>query len=280
MAKGEMPAALGRLKIGWEFFGSELKRRREAVGFTQQQLGDRVYCSGSYIGQFEVAIRKPQGDLAERIDAALETDGYLARMCEKLIESSPYANYFAEAAYLEGLALTIRQYASTFVPGLLQTAAYARAVFVAAQPVAPEEKIDELVAARLARGHLLDHPTEPLLWVVLDESVLRREVGGPAVMREQLMHVAQLVRRRRILVQVFPFEAGAPPVGGLLKLMTFKDAPPVAYEEGSATGNLLDDPALVAQCELDYDLIRASALSPERSLALIESAAEEFEHEQ
>ncbi|WP_331461593.1 helix-turn-helix domain-containing protein [Streptomyces paludis] len=255
------------------------QRHREAAGLTQHQLGARVFCSGSYIGQFESGFRRPQLDLAKRMDAELHTGGILARMCKALINSSPYANYFAEAAYLESLAGAIRQYAPVFVPGLLQTRAYARAVFLAAQPLTPEEKIEELVAARLERGALLNHPTTPLLWVVLDESVLRREVGGHAVMREQLLYIVELMRKRRVMVQVLPYEAGAPSVGGLLKLMEFDDAPPVAYEEGSQTGNLLDDPALVAQCSLDYDLIRASALSPERSLALIELAAEEFEHE-
>ncbi|MEW1718433.1 helix-turn-helix transcriptional regulator [Streptomyces sp. NPDC093109] len=280
MAKGERPGALGRLKIGWEFFGSELKRQRESAGLTQHQLGERVFCSGSYIGQFEAGFRKPQLDLAERIDVELRTGGLLGRMCAALINSSPYANYFAEAVYLESLAVSIRQYAPVFVPGILQTRAYARAVFLAAQPLAPEEKIEELVVTRLERGKLLNHPTTPLLWVVLDESVLRREVGGPAVMHEQLTYIAQLMRRRRILVQVLPLDTGAPPIGALLKLMTFEDMPPVAYEEGSKTGNLLDDPAVVDQCELAYDLARAAALSPERSLALIESAAEEYGHEQ
>lgn len=266
----------GNPKTGWEFFGTELKRLREAAGLTQQQLGSRIFCSAAYIGQFETAIRKPQLYLAEQMDIVLGTDGLLGRLCKKLVESSPYVGYFAEAVYLEGIAVTIREFATMFVPGLLQTAAYARAVCLASRPVAPEEWIENKVAARLDRGRLLDHPTKPAFWAVLDESVLRRVVGGAAVMHEQLRHLVELVQRRRIILQVLPFGAGAPALSGMLTLMTFEDAPPVAYHEGPKTGNLLDDPAAVTHCELTYDHVRAAALSPEASLTLIQSAAEDY----
>ncbi len=253
MANAASARKSGQL-LGWGFFGSELKRRREAAGLTQQELGNKVFCSGSYIGQFETAVRRPQPEIAERIDACLGSDGFFKRLCEELIRSSPYADYFAEAVYLEGLATGIREYASTFVPGLLQTAAYARAVFLGGFPFAPEDEIESWVAARLERSRILGHPTAPLLWVILDESVIRRRVGGASVMSEQLLHVASLARRRRIGVQVLPFGMGAHALGGALSLMTFQDAPPVAYTEAVHTGNLLDDPATVSRCEQIYDL--------------------------
>ncbi|MFE0047270.1 helix-turn-helix domain-containing protein [Streptomyces albireticuli] len=274
MANGRGSGRYGQSKVGWEFFGSELRLRREAAEFTQQELGMRVFCSGSYIGQFEAGIRKPQLEVAQRIDAVLETGGFFTRMCEELINNSPFSDYFAEAAYLEGVADTIQVYAPMFVPGLFQTADYARAVFLGGFPFALDGDIDNWVAARMERARLLEHPTTPMLWAVLDENVLRRKVGGAAVMREQLLHLASLVRRRRIGVQVLSYSAGAPALGGLLKLMTFTDAPPVAYGEGPMTGNLVDDPALVAKCGRLYDLVRASALSPEASLDLIQAAAE------
>ena len=99
-------------------------------------------------------------------------------------------------------------------------------------------------------------------------------------MAEALAHVASLGFRHRIIVQVLPFAAGAhAALDGGLKLMAFADAPPLAYVDGLGTGRLLDDAATVARHELTYDLIRASALSPQQSLALIESVAEDYAHE-
>lgn len=121
-------------KFGWGFFGSELKLRREQAGLTQQELGNRVFRSASYIGQFEVAIRKPQLDLAERIDEVLETGGLFGRLCKDLINRSPFADWFADAADLQKLAATISVYCPSLVHGLLQVEEYAREVFRAAQP--------------------------------------------------------------------------------------------------------------------------------------------------
>ncbi|WP_086566984.1 MULTISPECIES: helix-turn-helix domain-containing protein [Streptomyces] len=280
MAKDPGPVGrYGQSKVGWEFFGSELKRRREAVGLSQQELGRRVFCSGAYIGQFETAVRKPQLDVAQRIDVELQTEGFFERMCTELINNSPYVNYFAETAYLQGLASTIHEFAPTFVPGLLQTEAYARGVFLGGFPFAPEDRIQTWITARLERARMLEHPTRPLLWVVLDECVIRRSIGGAGAMSEQLAHLVNLVEKRRIGVQVLPFGAGAPALGGALSLMTFEDAPPVAYTEGVKSGQLLDEPALVGDCRRLYDLVTAAALSLEASLSLIKSAAEEYAHE-
>ncbi|MEX2984697.1 Scr1 family TA system antitoxin-like transcriptional regulator [Streptomyces sp. C36] len=266
----------GQSKVGWEFFGSELKRRREAAELSQQELGRRVFCSGTYIGQFETGVRKPQLDVAERIDAELGTDGFFARMCEELINSTTNVPYFADVAYLEGIATEIHAYAPMFVPGVLQTAAYARAVFKGGFPLAPNDDIDAWVAARLERQCIVAQPTTPLLWVVIDENVIRRPTGGAAVMREQLEHLASLARSDRLVVQVLPYSSGAPVLGGMLKLMTFDDAPPVAYSEGAMSGSLMDGPALVAKLQRAYDFARAAALPRDSSLTLIEAAAEEY----
>ncbi|SDC12598.1 helix-turn-helix domain-containing protein [Streptomyces prasinopilosus] len=269
--------ANGSRQAAWEFFGAELKRRREESGFTQVELGARVFVSGGYIGQFEQAIRKPQLDVARRIDETLRTDGIFERLCRKLIDDRRYADYFVKAAELETLATKICEFAPALIPGLLQTPAYARAVTLAMNPFAPEETVDEKVAGRVERGRLLKDATRPVYWAILHENVLRIPVGGPAVMAEQLERVAELARDRSVLVQVLPYAAGAYPVmTGDLRLMEFDDAPATAYTEAVYSGNLLDDPAVVQRAQSAYDLLRADALSPELSLALIQSAAEDF----
>ncbi|MFG2642422.1 helix-turn-helix domain-containing protein [Streptomyces sp. NPDC048370] len=259
--------------------GAELRHARERKGLSQEALGELLFVSGSYIGQMEAGTRRIRPEIASQLDEVLGTGGFFARNC-KAANRSRYPDHFAEAAEAEAMAKAIKEFAPLLIPGLMQTPAYAREVFRAYQPTALDEKIDELVAARLDRGHLLDDPTKPLLWVVLGEAVLRQEVGGPAVMAEALRHVARLVRRHRVIVQVLPFKAGAyGPMTGSLKLRSFEDAPPLVYLQGLGTGRLEDDPATVMRHTLTYDLLGAAALPPRESLALIESVAEDYAHE-
>ncbi|WP_353943921.1 helix-turn-helix transcriptional regulator [Streptomyces sp. HUAS MG91] len=259
--------------------GEELRHARERAALTQQALGELLFVSGSYVGQMEAGTRRILPDMAVRLDEILKSGGFFVRHCTKA-NRSKHPEHFAEAAEAEALATTIMEYGGMLIPGLLQTPEYARAVFRDFQPTAPDEVIDELLAARMERAHLLDDPTKPLLWVVLDEAALRRPVGGPAVMADNLRHVADMMRRHRAVVQVLPFSAGGhASLHGLLKLMHFDDAPPLALIEAPSVGLLLDDPATVSRHQLTYDLLRANALTPKQSLALITSVAEDYAHE-
>lgn len=259
--------------------GAELRHAREKAGLTQEELGRPLFVSGSFIGQLEAGTRRMQPEYAAQMDEILETNGFFARNC-KASNKSRYPNHFAEAVEAEAIATEIKQYVPLLIPGLLQTKAYATAVFRAYRLTATDAEIDELVDARLHRACLLGDPTTPAFWAVLDEAALRRPVGGPAAMAEVLCHVGQLIRRHRIIAQVLPFNAGAhAAMDGAIKLMYFSDAPPLAYIDGAGVGQLLDDPATVARHELTYDLVRASALSPEASLALLESVAEDYANE-
>ncbi|WP_030933060.1 helix-turn-helix domain-containing protein [Streptomyces sp. NRRL B-24720] len=258
--------------------GAELRHRRDRAGLSQEELGLPLFVSGSFIGQLESGTRRMQVDQAQKIDEILHADGFFVRNCVAL-KKSKYPDHFAEAAEAEANATRIKEYAPLLIPGLLQTEPYARAVFRAYQPTAEGDVIDDLTTIRLDRAQLLSDPTTPLVWAVLDEAVLRRQVGGPTVMAEALHHILKLARRHRIIVQVLPFSAGGhAAMDGGLKLMAFSDAPPLAYLDGLGSGQLLDDPASVAGYELTYDLLVAGALSPEASLALIDSVAEDHAH--
>ncbi|MEU6848100.1 helix-turn-helix transcriptional regulator [Streptomyces sp. NPDC046716] len=268
--------ANGSRQAAREFFGQELKRRREEAGLTQVELGIRVFVSGGYIGQFEQAIRKPQLDVAQRIDDVLQSDGIFERMWRSLIDDHRYADYFAEVVELERLATRVCQFAPSVIPGLLQTAAYARSVTIAANPFVTDEYVEEKVTARLERAQILRDATRPEYWATLHENTLRPPVGGSAAMAEQLDAIAALMQQRVAWVTVVPYAAGAhAAMGGLLQLMEFDDAPPVAYTETSFSGTLIDEPAVVKRAQRAYDLLRVAALSPEASLALIRSAAED-----
>lgn len=268
--------ANGSRQAAWEFFGTELKRRREDAGITQVELGARVFVSGGYIGQFEQAIRKPQLDVAQRIDEALQTDGIFERLCRRLIDDPRYADYFAGVVELERLASTVCDFEPTVIPGLLQTPAYARALTLATHPFAADEFVEGRVTARVERSRILDDAARPVYWAVVHETVLHVPVGGAEATAQTLEHMCLMAAERKVLLQVLPFSAGAPANSGSLRLMEFEDAPPTAYTETSFSGSLLDDPAVVHRARRAYDLIRGAALSPEASLALVRSAAEGF----
>jgi hypothetical protein len=245
-----------------------------------------VFVSGAYIGQIETAIRRPRLELSIRFDAALNSGQHLEGLCRIAHKSKPlhtngHSSYFAEAADHESRASAIHEYAASVVPGLLQTEDYIRAFVKAADPRAPQAKVDALVANRLMRAARLDNSTRPEFWVVLHENVLRIPVGGRAVMAAQLRSIADRARAGRIIAQVLRYQDGAHAMmAGMVSLMSFDDAPDLAYTESAYSGQILDETEPVALYWKAYDLARAVALSPEASLALLDSAAEDFAHEQ
>ncbi|MCL6739129.1 helix-turn-helix domain-containing protein [Streptomyces neyagawaensis] len=260
--------------------GAELRHAREKAGLSQEDLGQRLFVSGSFVGQLESAVRRMQPEIARLIDLALGTGDFFLRNC-RATSKSKYPEHFAEAAEAEAEATEIREYAPLLIPGLLQAPVYTRAVCRAYQPTAPESVIDELVTARGERARILEDPTEPLLWAVLDEAALRRVTGGREVMAAALRHIVGLIRRSRVVVQVLPFEAGAhAAMQGAIKLMDFPDAPPLVYYEGVGTGRLEDDPATVRHQRRTYEFLTAAALSPEKSLVMLEAMAQDYTHEE
>ncbi|MFI6944688.1 Scr1 family TA system antitoxin-like transcriptional regulator [Streptomyces sp. NPDC050422] len=259
------------------FYGAELRRLREAAGLSQGELGSRAFCSGTYIGLFEAGERRPQLELSRTLDGLLGSGEHLQRLC-LLARKSKVAGYFADAVELQARSSSIDSYTAMLVPGLLQTASYARALTRAAHPFATAEVVEGHVTTRMERAQLLDSPAAPVLWVMIHEAALLVPVGGRVVMAEQLNHLAeQTDSRPRIVTQVLPFSAGAHPfLHASMLLMQFTDAPAVVYTESAYSGQLVEEPLLVEQYSTAYDLARAAALSPEASLVRIVSAAREF----
>ncbi|MET9758129.1 DUF5753 domain-containing protein [Streptomyces sp. NPDC006372] len=207
--------------------------------------------------------------------ASPPADGWLEDLENK------YDPRFAAAAELERHATLIQQFALALVPGLLQTPDYARAVFAAYRLNRTDQELDRHVVIRTERARILDGPSAPVVWTLLDEAVLRRCVGGPQVMAEQLHKIADLAEARRIRLHVLPYRVGAHALmESLLTLMSFEDSAPVAYVDAFETGRLMDDPPLVSACQTAYALALSDALSQQESLALVRSAAEEHTHDQ
>ncbi|MFG3095468.1 helix-turn-helix domain-containing protein [Streptomyces sp. NPDC048202] len=258
--------------------GAELRHARRRKGLRQTELGQVLFVSGSFIGQLEAGARRMQPEYARMLDVELDTGDFFTRNCAATAKSK-YPEHFAEAAEAEAQATAIKEYSPQLIPGLLQTPAYARAVFRAYRPTEPERQLDELVSIRTDRAALLDDPTNLVLWVVVDEAALRRVTGGRAVMAEAVRYVADVARRHRAIVQVLPFETGAhPAMEGPVRLMDFADAPPMVYFEGVGTGRLEDDPSTVRGRQRTFELLAACALSPAKSLVLLDEVAQDYAH--
>lgn len=260
-------------------YGEWLKDQREAAGLTQEALGERAILSRTHIAHIEGGRRTPTLDDAQRLDAALGTKGVLAHFLPTL-DNTAIAGHFKEASLLEPQATVIREYAPKLVPGILQTEAYAREVLSSGHLPKSDEECDKLVSTRLARGRILEDFEKPVMWALFDEAVLRRPIGGPAVMAEQLHHIVKLGESRRIRCHVLPFSIGFHAlVGGFVSLMWFEDLPPVAYIEGLKTGKVWDYPPMVQDSQAAYDHALGDALSHRKSLTMIRSIAEEYAHE-
>lgn len=258
-------------------YGDWLKQQRESAGLTQQELADMAFMTRSHIAHIEAGRRIPSKEDARRLDTALNTGDVLSSFLPA--QDVAVADYFEAARQLEQQAVMIREFALSFVPGILQTEAYARAVLSTAFPPVGEEECDRLVVTRLERARILDDPVRPVVWALLDEAVLRRVVGGPGVMAEQLMHVVRLAEKGRVRVHVVPFSLGSHPLmENMLSLMWFDDQPPVAYSEGLRMGKLHDSPPVVQELQSRYDLAMSDALPLRESLALLRATAKDYGH--
>ncbi|MGW7352284.1 helix-turn-helix domain-containing protein [Streptomyces sp. NPDC054784] len=258
-------------------FGAELRARREAAGMSLERLASIVPQSRSHLARIETAAYMIPPELPAHLDAAFHTDGFFGKLYA-LARHEVHPDKYRRRMELETRARSISCYGGQLVPGLLQTEAYARALFRASNPEASEGAIEELVGARLGRQALLSGDSATYLSVVLDEATIRRPVGGPAVMRAQLARLAGLVDTPTCVIQVLPYEHGEHALlGGTLDLMTMEDGGTVAYEESIATGQLLENAERVAALSRSYDLLRAYALSPTDTAAFIRSVMEALE---
>ncbi|MFJ1816667.1 MULTISPECIES: helix-turn-helix domain-containing protein [unclassified Streptomyces] len=254
-----------------DYYGWELRRQREAACLKQGQLGDIIFCTGSLIGQIETTKKVPTRDFSERVDAALCTGGMFSRLIGLVLRSQlpawfqPYADMEAKAAY-------ISTYQSQVVYGLLQTEEYARAVLATGMP----DDLENQVAARMERQRILEREHPPLIWVILDEAVLHRPIGGRDVMRRQLLHLLEFADHRWMRIQVLPFAAGEhASLAGSFTTMRFESDPDIVYTEDVISGHMTASPDTVREAALRYAHLQATALPVEESAALITRVMEE-----
>ena len=264
--------------------GKQLRELREHARLTTEDVGLQLDCSPSTISRMEggkVGIRRSTLERLleiydvndqELIDTLVilaregKTRGWFARYGDL---PASYSRYIG----LEHNAVEMRDYEALVVPGMLQTEEYTRALLAASRNES-EDAVEAHVKARRERQALLTRASQPLqLIAVLDESVIRRSIGGPDIMRSQLKHLADMGRARNVTVQILPFSGGAyAGMAGSFAILKFQDAPSVVYAEAMA-GDIYPAADDVQRYQDVFENLRAAALSPLESVKMIEDSA-------
>nr|WP_237545279.1 helix-turn-helix transcriptional regulator [Streptomyces sp. SID1046] len=268
--------------------GAELRRLRLARGLTSTQVAEHLLISQPKVSHMETGRRGVSSrDVRDLCGLYGVTDQQVVHSLMEMARESnrqgwwvacgevPYAVYIG----LETAAVSVRSYEPLVIPGLLQTPAYAAAVTAETIPLATEEQIAVRREVRLRRQSRAHHPARPFrLGVVLDESVLRRGVGSPEIMREQLEYLNRLGEQPHITVQVLPHSAGPHPgISGQFSILDFPDAATgTVYLERFTSDLYLEKRSDVRHFGALFDRLQALALDPEHTRRFITRAAQEL----
>ncbi|GII95391.1 helix-turn-helix domain-containing protein [Sinosporangium siamense] len=257
--------------------GAQLRKLREARQITLEDAGHHIRASHSKVSRMELGrVGFRPRDVADLLSLygvteEADRDGLLTLVTQANAPgwwhnySDVLPSWFETYVGLEEAASAIRNYEVQFVPGLLQTEAYSRAVVALGFPEGPDSEIERRVRLRMARQQLVDRPGAPHLWALIDEAALRRPIGGSEVMREQIRHLIRAADRSNVTIQVIPFEVGGhAAAGGPFSVLRFAepDLPDVIYLEQLTSAVYLDKPE-----EADSYLAVMERLSIEASSA-------------
>ena len=268
--------------------GARLRRLRQAAGITRDSAGNAIRASGSKISRLELGRTGfKQRDVSELLtlygvadDAERAVLLSLARQASSAGWWHTYSEvlpaWFEPYLGLEQAASVIRSYDVQFIPGLLQTPDYARAVARLADGLS-EAGADQLVELRMRRQQVLHRENPPHLWVVIDETALRRPIGGRAVMLAQVDHLIRMSRRAHITIQVMPFSAGGhAAVGGPMIQLRFPEGllPDLVYQEQLDSAIYLNKPAETVRYWDILNTVATEALPPEQSVAMLRRLAD------
>ncbi|MFB6643644.1 helix-turn-helix domain-containing protein [Streptomyces chartreusis] len=250
--------------------GRQLKLRREAVRMRAAVFGEAVGYGEDMVYKIEAGKRIPRPEYLDMADEVLGAGGLLSAMKED-VKKVRYPKKVREIAKLESQAVEMGQYSNHNIHGLLQTEEHMRALFGVWLPAYSEEEMERMVAARMARRAIFERSPAPTLSFVQEEVTLRRPVGGTMVWRRQLERLLELAHLRNVSIQVMPTHCEEHVgTGGLIEVLKFPDGTAVGRTEGAFNGRPVSDPKQVRILELRYGMIRAQALTPRESRALIE----------
>lgn len=270
---------------------AELKRLREAAGLTQEDVAERLEWHPTKVMRIETGRTAPHpNDVRLMVEVYGLADQDQVTALVKLARDARQQgwwysyrdvllNRYDFFIGLESEAVSIRWFELAMVPGLLQTEDYARALIGGGPHELGPDEVLRRVEVRMARQRVMERNDRPQLWVILDESVIRRVVGGPAVMHAQIEALLGAASQRRTTVQVVPYHGGPHPgLAGPFVILGFEEPgePDVVYLE-TVGGNLyVDKPEETRLFATAFDHLRAAALSPGDTRAMLRAAADDL----
>ncbi|MFI5978708.1 Scr1 family TA system antitoxin-like transcriptional regulator [Streptomyces sp. NPDC051452] len=258
-------------KVGtWQAVGSLVAHYRRQARLTQEQLAELAHIHVDTVGSIEQGRLALQPDRAEQFDELLHTGGALAVLVARLPVRERVVQFAQGLVDHEQEAVAILNYETQMIPGLLQTREYCLAAFDARYPSLGSETAEQWVDARMERQLIWQRERPPVGHFIIEESILRRQVGGPRVMREQLRQIVEYTQPVHMSFQIMPMDRM--PHAGLAGPMTLLETPEherLVYLEVQTASFLDGDPDEVCDYHHKYGMLRSQALSPDESVRLL-----------
>ncbi|MET9720771.1 helix-turn-helix transcriptional regulator [Streptomyces rochei] len=251
----------------------QLKLWRESAGLTQAEFGAAIGYGEELVSSVERGRRIPRPEYLDAADEALGAGGKIAALKQDVAEVR-YPKKVRDLKKLEAEATELCAYNNSVIHGLLQTEEYARAVLSARRPPFTADQLEQQVAARLARQEIVNDTTAQVAFSFVQcESTLRRPIGGKVVMRGQLERLLEVSALHNVDLQVLPLSREENSgLDGSFRLLRLKDGTTVGHVEVVHISRVIAEPKEVQLLDIQYGIIRAQALSPRESMALIEKA--------
>lgn len=253
-----------------QYFAAVLRLLRMQAGLTQDELGRLMEYTGSAVSAVETCAKPPTDEFVEAAEKALDAGGLL-RAAIGFLRLERYPEFFQGFVQLEQEALSVSSYCTQVIDGLLQTKEYAHALLHSNYPPFEGDELEQLVEARMDRKTLFDRKPMALFHTVIEEAALRREIGGPEVMRAQLQHLIECAARPNVTIQVMPTSrAEHAGLRGAFTVLETPDHTTLVYMESHGESILVSKPEKVNELACRYAMIRSQALGPDESVDFIE----------
>lgn len=266
-------------KLTLERYGREVARLRRDAEIIQAVLARRLGISPAQMSNIENGAAVPRPRIRTELTKILSPSGYLDRLWEDLNGSGrqPWLNEITE---LTQQAAAVNEYQALAFPAYLQTEDYARALIRYGVPWLTPDEVESRVRARVKRSRHMADAIAPKLWLVVDETLLKRRYGAPSTTREQLTYVAELAERERLTLQMIPADCTRHPgTSGPFRLITEFNGPDVVYVESAHQGQVITATADVGRYRMWYSALQGIAVTPQAALEVLRDEVKRLDHE-